>query len=185
MNNYKRLLTATRSTEKLTTINITKLVNEISKFNLGVHSKDEKYMQHSPLVDVRSFIIKEVNWNLKCSGDYTTELPEFIAVLMDIFKCDKEWIDKKLQRSYYTELYPGKVIKPHSDGNHIYFDKVDRFHIYMSEEDEQVDLYCNNQRLDYKLGEVWRFDLSKEHWAKNNSDMPMKLFVFDLLRDGI
>jgi len=183
MHNYKRLLSAPKTTEKLVTIDIQKLANEISRYNLGIHSKDAKYMKFSPLVDLRSFIIKEVNWDFKCSGDHTNELPEFVAVVMDIFKCDKEWLDKKLQRAYYTELNPGKVVKPHHDGNHRYFDKVDRFHIYMSDEDEQIDLYCNDQRLNYKLGEIWRFDLGKEHWAKNNSNKPLKMFVFDLLRD--
>ena len=184
MSDYKQLLSTPKIVERLTSVDVTELVTEISKYDLGPHSKDAKYMQYSPLTDLKSFIIKEVNWDFKCSGDYTNEMPAFTNIILELFDCDKIWLDQKLQRAYYTELNPGKVVKPHHDGNHRYFDKVDRFHIYVSEEDDEVDLYCNNQRLKYNLGDVWRFDLGKEHWAENKSSRPMKLFVFDLLRNN-
>jgi hypothetical protein len=66
-----------------------------------------------------------------------------------------------------TKIPPGAGIAPHVDSSwHV--DYYDKFYVSLKSE-VGADFCCGEERLNPKVGEVWRFDNRLRHWVENKS----------------
>ena len=139
-------------------------------------------------VNTDSIVLRTFDYNLKKEGMLTADIQEmktyeisknFPLTMNFLYKVVKE-LDGELSRALIARLRPGEKVLGHVDGPpSSYYNYSDRYH-YVIHSKLGSPLYCGNEVVTMKEGELWWFENQTYHWADNPSDDYRTHLIFDV-----